>query len=80
MENRKYNLIADGYVCTTIEPETIRQRAGMFLKKSIRNVEERESILNSLLKWCKDAEINDFLIREEFTVIVKDRREKEYTG
>ena len=80
MENRKYNLIADGYVCATIEPETIRQRAGMFLKKSIRNVEERESILNSLLKWCQDAEINDFLIREEFTVIVKDRREKEYTG
>lgn len=71
MDNRKYHMIANGYMCVTIDPETIRQRSESFLKKSIRNAEERESILNSLLKWCKTAKIGEHIIRDEFTIIVE---------
>ena len=71
MDNRKYQMIANGYVCVTIDPETIRQRSEMFLKKSIRNTEERESILRNLLKWCRNAKPGEHIIRDEFTVIVE---------
>lgn len=74
----QYELIADGYVCTTIDAETIRQRAGMLLKKSIRNIKNREAILDDLFKWCQNAKHDDSLTRDEFSVTVKDpRKEKE---
>ena len=74
MDNRKYQMIANGYVCVTIDPETIRQRSEMFLKKSIRNTEERESILRNLLKLCRNAKPGEHIIRDEFTVIVEKRK------
>ena len=70
-------MIANGYVCVTIDPETIRQRSESFLKKSIRNTEERESILSNLLKWCKNAKVGEHIIRDEFTVIVEKRKKDE---
>lgn len=77
MDNRKFHMIANGYVCVTIDPETIRQRSESFLQKSVPNTVERESILNGLLKWCKNAKVGDHIIRDEFTVIVEKRDKNE---
>lgn len=69
-------MIANGYLCTAIDGETICQKAEPFLKKSVRNGDERANILSGLLKWCKSAEIGDYVIRDEFTIIVQERTHK----
>lgn len=69
-------MIANGYLCTAIDGETICQKAESFLKKSVRNGDERTNILSELLKWCKNAEIGNSVIRDEFTIIVQDRKHK----
>jgi len=69
-------MIANGYLCTAIDGETICQKAEPFLKKSIRNTQERQVVLDDLLKWCKAAEIGASVIREEFTIIVEQRKQK----
>ena len=76
MDNRKFQMIANGYVCVTIDPEMICRRSGSFLKNRIRSTEERKVILDNLLKWCKNAKVGDYHICDEFTVIVVERKKK----
>lgn len=67
----KYQIIGNTYICTTIDADTVCQKAEMLIFKTIRNKPEREQIIRDLRHWCKSARPGNYLIRDEFTVIVK---------
>lgn len=69
-------MIADGYICVTIDPETVCHKCESYLKKSLRNSEKFKVALTELDSWCKMAKAGDHIIRDEFTIIVKRREQK----
>ncbi len=67
----KYQIIGNTYICTTIDADTVCQKAEMLISKTVRNKPEREQRIRDLRHWCKSARPGDSLIRDEFTVIVQ---------
>jgi len=48
----KYQIIGNAYICTTIDAETVCQKAEMLLSNTVRNKQEREKRVQDLRRWC----------------------------
>lgn len=66
-----YQILGNTYICTTIDAETVCQKADMLLSKTVRNKTEREQRIKALRQWCMSARPGDSNIQEEFTIIVQ---------
>lgn len=67
----KYQIIGNAYICTTIDAETICQKAEMLLSGTVRNKLELENRVQDLRRWCRTAKPGDSNIQDEFTVILQ---------
>lgn len=67
----KYQIIGNAYICTTIDAETVCQKAEMLLSNTVRNKQERKKRVQDLRRWCRTAIPGDSNIQDEFTVILQ---------
>lgn len=67
MTNRKFRIDGNDYICVTIDPETICQKAETLTKD---NSKKTEALLESLRKWLKTAEPGETFETDKFFVSV----------
>lgn len=67
MTNRKFRIDGNDYICVTIAPETICQKAETLAKD---NGKKTEALLDSLRKWLKTAESGETFETDKFFVSV----------
>lgn len=72
----KYHIIGNTYVCTTVDVDTVCQKAEMLLTHAVRNKAERETRVRDLRRWCMNVKPGDSNIQDEFTVIVEEVKRK----
>lgn len=70
----KYLIISDSYVCTTVDIETVCQKADMILSQTVRNQTVRNKRISELRKWCQTAQPGTHNIQDEFTVILPSKK------
>lgn len=68
-----YQIIGNSYLCTTIDAETVCQKAEMLLTKTVRNKQEREKRVQDLRSWCMTAQPGEMNTQNEFTVILQNK-------
>ncbi len=73
---QRYHIIGDAYVCTTLDVETICEKADMLLSKTVRNESLRRERIHELRRWCLNANPGDSNIQDEFTVILLAKKAK----
>ncbi len=67
---QRYQIIGNTYICTSIDVETICNKAEMLLSKTIRDESLRRKRIHELRRWCMNAHPGDSNIQEEFTVLL----------
>ena len=69
-----FQIIANSYLCTTFDAETVARKAEMLLSKVIRRKAEREQRVREILRWCLEAKPGSHLKQgDEFIITLSEK-------